>query len=123
MRFQNYAFSFSSKTHRSICVHTTVLMRFRLPTLNRSKTIASHVLTSVELYVHDTNTRPRNIFGHRFHFDAFSIVHINTICMRFRFDPLSRAFSNYCVLDENVLRIWTEGLDASKCLRFQTKTN
>ena len=28
MRFQKYAFSLSSKTHRSICVHTTFVMRF-----------------------------------------------------------------------------------------------
>ena len=38
MRFQEYAFSLSSKTHRSIRVRTTVLMRFRQPTLERSKT-------------------------------------------------------------------------------------
>ena len=31
----------------------------------------------------------------------FLIVRIDTICVRFRFDPLSRAFSNRCVLDEN----------------------
>ena len=29
----------------------------------------------------------------------------NTICMRFRFDPLSKAFSNRCVFDENAQRI------------------
>ena len=29
--FQKYAFSVSSRAHRSIRVHTTVLMRFRLP--------------------------------------------------------------------------------------------
>ena len=43
--------------------------------------------------------------------------------MRFRFDPLSRAFSNRCVFDENPQRIWvwTERLNASNCMRFQTK--
>ena len=40
-----------------------------------------------------------------FCFVAFSTVHANTICMRFRFDPLSRVFSNRCVFDENALRI------------------
>ena len=30
MRFQKYVFSLSSKTHRSIRVHTKVLVRFRL---------------------------------------------------------------------------------------------
>ena len=42
--------------------------------------------------------RACDIFGHRFHFDAFptvhDTVHTNTLCMHFRFDPLSRAFSN-----------------------------
>ena len=38
-------------------------------------------------------------------FFAFSTVHANTVSMRFRFDPLSRAFSNRCVFDENALRI------------------
>ena len=42
-RFQKYAFSLSSKTHRSICVHTKVFVRFRL--LQRTV-----VLTVVNLY-------------------------------------------------------------------------
>ena len=33
----------------------------------------------------------------------------NTICMRFRFDPLSRAFSNRCVFNENAQRISVDG--------------
>ena len=37
--------------------------------------------------------------------DAFSTVHTNKICMRLRFDPLSRAFSNRCVFDQNPQRI------------------
>ena len=45
MLFQKYAFSLSSKKHRSIRVHTTVLMCFRLSTLKRSKTIELHVVT------------------------------------------------------------------------------
>ena len=39
MRFQKYASSWSLKTHRSIHVHTTVLLRFRLSTSKRAKTI------------------------------------------------------------------------------------
>ena len=91
MRFQKYAFSLLWKTHRSIRVHTTVLMRFRLSTLKRSKTIKLYVVKKVELYAHATNTRTCDIFGHRFHFDAFSTVHTNTVAisMRFRFDLLS----------------------------------
>ena len=75
----------ASKTHRSIRVYTTVLMRFLL-------SLELHV----ELCGHAANTRSLDIFGHRFHFDAFSTVHIKTIYVRFRFDPLSRAFSNRC---------------------------
>ena len=50
------------------------------------------------------NTRAGDIFGHRLHFDAFSTIHTETIDMRSRFDPLSRAFSNRCVSDENAQR-------------------
>ena len=34
-------------------------------------------------------------------FSTVSTVHINTICIRFRLHPLSRAFANRCVFDEN----------------------
>ena len=69
------AFTLSSKKLRAIRVHTTVLMRFRLSTLKRLKTIELHFVTYVELYTHATNTRACDIFGHRFHFDAFKTVH------------------------------------------------
>ena len=36
--------------------------------------------------------------------------------MRFHLDPLSRAF-------DAVVLVWTEGLKASKCMRFQTETH
>ena len=39
MRFQKHEFSLSSTTHRSYRVHATVLIRFRLSTLKRSKKI------------------------------------------------------------------------------------
>ena len=42
--FQKYAFSVSSSAHRSIRVHTTVLMHFRLPTLKRLKAIELQVV-------------------------------------------------------------------------------
>ena len=51
--------------HRSIRLHTTVLVRFR---------IARCIVTYVELYTHAANTRSYDIFGHRFHFEAFSNV-------------------------------------------------
>ena len=44
----------------------------------------------------------------------------NTICMRFRFDPLSRAFLNRCVLNENVECINLDGR-LNACMRFQTR--
>ena len=53
-----------------------------------------HVVTQVELHVHASNTRAFDILGLSFHFDAFSTVHTNRIYVRFRFDPLSKAFSN-----------------------------
>ena len=69
----------------------------------------------VELYArHVTKTHaPVVFFGHRFYFDAFltvkSTFQTKMICMRFRFDPLSRAFSNRCVSDENAQPISVDG--------------
>ena len=39
----------------------------------------------------------------------FSTVHTNTICMRFRLKPLSRAFSNRCAFAENAQRTILNG--------------
>ena len=50
------------------------------------------------------NTRAGDIFGHRLHFDAFSTIHTETIDMRSRFDPLSRAFLTRYISDENAQR-------------------
>ena len=36
-------------------------------------------------------------------------LHSDKICIRFRIDPLSRAFSNQCVFDENAQRINEDG--------------
>lgn len=65
------SFSLSSKTHPSIRVPTTVLIRLRPSTQKRSKTVESHVVT---------------YFGSETHFDAFSthFVRTYTICIRFR---------------------------------------
>ena len=110
MFFQKYAFSLPPKQHRSIRVHTTVLMRYRLSTLKRLKTIELHVVKYVLLYAHAADTRACDIFGHHFHFDVFSTVQTNTTCVRFRFDPLSTAFSNRCVFFyENARRISVDG--------------
>ena len=61
----------SSKTHRSIRVHTTVLMHFRLSTLKNSKTIA-RCDVPVEFYVYATDTRACYIFGHPYDMYEFS---------------------------------------------------
>ena len=50
-----------------------------------------------------------DIFVHHFHSDAFSIVHTITICMRFRFRPLSNAFLDRCVFYENAQRSSVDG--------------
>ena len=42
-------------------------------------------------------------------FRTFPTVHTNTLCVRFCFDPLSRAFSDRCVFDENTQRISVNG--------------
>ena len=49
-----------------------------------------------------------DIFVH-FHSDAFSIVHTITICMSFRFLPLSNAFLDRCVFDQNAQRSSVDG--------------
>lgn len=49
-----------------------------------------------------------DIFVH-FHSDAFSIVPTITICMSFRFRPLSNAFLDRCVFDENAQRSSVDG--------------
>ena len=112
---QANSFLLLSETHRSIRVHSAVLMRFRLSTLKLAKTVELHVVTHVELYAHATITRACDIFSHGFHFDAFSTD--NTICMHFSFDHLlSRAFSNRCVFDENAQSIRANG--RPKCIKM-----
>ena len=41
----NNTFLLSLKMHPSICVHTTILIRFRLSTLKCLKTIELHIVT------------------------------------------------------------------------------
>ena len=83
-----------------------------------------HVVTQVELYVHASNTRAFDIFGRRF------------ILMRFRsYTPTGYMYVFvliYCqkrfqIADAFSMKtlgalVWTEGLSASKCIRFKTKT-
>ena len=62
--------------------------------------------------MHATNTIACDIFGHRFHFYAFSTFFDGWQLYdmsRIRFDPLSREFSNRRVFDENAQRISVDG--------------
>ena len=45
-----------------------------------------------------------------------STVHTNTICMRFRLDPLSRVSSNRCAFHEKAER--TSVNESSKCIEM-----
>ena len=49
-----------------------------------------------------------DIFVH-FHSAAFSIVRTITICMSFRFRPLSNAFLDRCVFEETAQRSSVDG--------------
>ena len=83
-------------------------MRFGL---SKTRTFESYRIARCDVSWHATGTRACDIFDHCFHFDAFSTVltvHINTICKRFRFDSLSRAFLNGYVFHENAQRISVE---------------
>ena len=56
-------------------------------------------------------------------FPLFSTSHTN-ICTRFRFDPPQERFQidAFPIKTLSVL-VWTQGLNALKCLHFQTKTH
>jgi len=95
--------SIVSRPHYSFDAFSTVHTK----TLEKDRFARCDVL--VEFYAHATKTRDCAIFGHRVHFDAFSTAYTNTICMRFGFDSLSRAFSNPCVFDANAQRIIVDG--------------
>ena len=65
-------------------------------------------------YVHATNTCACDIFRHRFHFKAYSTILFVLIHFQERFQI--DAFTKKTV----IVLVWTEGLNASKCMRFQT---
>ena len=119
--FQKYAFSLSKETHRWIRVHSTVLMRFRLSTLKRSKTMELHVVTWIELYAHASNMC-LYIWRHRFSLRRFwpstLIQYVNVFVLihfpeRFHIDEFS--------MKTRSVLVWTEGLNASKCVRLNRK--
>ena len=99
MRFQNFAVSLLSKTHRSLPVHTTVLMRFRLFTLKRSKTIdIARCDVSWTLCACYKHTRLRYFWSF---WCVFDCPHY---CEMYAFSQ-ERAFLSQCVFDENAQRI------------------
>ena len=84
-------------------------MCFRLSTQKRYKAIKfARCDVSWTLCAYYKHTRLR-YFRSSFHFDAFLSVHTNTVCLRFCFDPLLRAFSNRCVFDENAQCVRVDG--------------
>ena len=101
-------------------------MRFRLFTLKLSKTIELHDLAHGELYAtHMLQTHAPT----KFSVVVFILVRfqlstlIRYVCVfvlilfqkRFQIDAVSmKALS---------ILVWTQGLNASKCMRFQTKTH
>lgn len=115
MRFPKYSSFLPSKTHRSIHLHTTVSMRFRLSTLKRLKVIELHFVTYDELFAHATNRGA----GVRFHFHAFRpSTLIRHVCVLFW-----STFKKFFDLNARRISVEAKGLNASKCMRFQTKTH
>ena len=119
---QKYAFSLSSKTHRStIRVYTTVLMLTA-----HTKTFQNDRIARRDVIWTSIQTQKALIFSSivfiLMRFRPFSTrtgggsTPANTIRGRFRFYRLSRAFSNRCVLEENAQRVSVgENLNTSKC--------
>ena len=101
-----------TETHRNICVFRTKTRK------NDGISCCDVSLTLCEL-----QTLAPTIFSVivsiLMRFRPFSTVHTNTL--RFRFDPLLRAFSDRCGFDENAQRI-SEDRNTPKCKRSQTKT-
>ena len=79
MRFQKFAFSLSSTTHRSIRVHTTVLLRFRLSTLKRSTTNCTLGRKLNHMRMRQAHA-PAIFSVIVFIFVRFSTANTNTIC-------------------------------------------
>ena len=86
MRFQKYAFCCHRK-HIDRAMSTLLLTCFRLSPQTHSKTIEVHVMMSVEVYAHATNTCK---YAHAIvlviictlmHFRPFLTIHTNTICI------------------------------------------
>ena len=110
MRFQKCFHR--KRIDRFVSTQTNALMRFRMSTLKRFKTIELHIVTYVELCVHASNNYACDIFGDRFHFHSFSNVHTDRLCVCSGFDPLSRAFSlqiHAFFMKKLSVLVWTEG--------------
>ena len=76
--------------------------------------------------VHATDTCACNIFGHHFHFDAFLTIHTNMICINVALIHFQECFKLKCFqwkCSAYLLLVRMEGLNASKCICFQTKTH
>ena len=93
--------------------------------------IELHVVTEVVRYANATNTRSCDIFGHRIHFGFFFTVFdrpkyydmsILTRCI-FVLIHLPERFQIDAIPIKTLSElVWTESLNTSKCMRFQTRT-
>ena len=128
MRFQKYALPLSSKTHRLIRVHTTVLMRFQaVHTKTWEKDRIAHYDVSGPLCA-CLKCTPLRYFRTPYSlwcvFDPFRpSTRIRYVCVfifihfqeHFRIDAFS--------MKTLIVWVWMEGLNESKCIRFQMKTH
>ena len=106
-RVHTNAFSFSSKTHRTIRVHTNVFMRSRLSTKRYRIARCDVSWTLCACY---KRTRLR-YFLSSFSLDTSSTVYtiIRYVCISVLIHLVSKAFSNRCVFDENSQHISADG--------------
>ena len=104
-RVHTNAFSLSSKTHRTIRVHTNVFMRSRLST--KRYRIARCDVSCSACY---KPTRLR-YFRSSFSLDTSSTVYtlIRYVSISVLIHLVSKAFSNRCVFDENSQHISADG--------------
>ena len=106
-RVHTNAFSLSSKTHRTIRVHTNVFMRSRLSTKRYRIARCDVSWTLCACY---KRTRSCDIFGHPFHSIRLRpSTLIRYVCISVLIHLVSKAFSNRCVFDENSQHISADG--------------
>ena len=127
IRFQKYAFSFSSKMHRSIRLHTTVLVRFRIARCDVCWTLYARCKHTLLWYFRSSFSfwsvferfRPSTLIGYpmyAFHSDEPLRTYSNRWVAMKTLSVLVWAKREWSILFSLV---WTKGLNAaSKCMPF-----